>query len=111
MNLRNYRVVAVISTILVGSGAALAQENALDLANASEIAGSPAVAMAPEWVIPASKLVNLNHPDRVPHRFIVVFKDDDELASEVPPALASSLDVAPGELPTTEDKIAGIGFA
>jgi subtilisin family serine protease len=111
VNYKNYRVVAIISMVLVGSGAALAQENQLEIPKAPEMAGSPEVAKAPEWAIPPSKLVNLNHPDRVSNRFIVVFKDDNELASDAPPPVALSLDIAPGELPTTEDKIAKIGLA
>jgi hypothetical protein len=92
----SYRVFAFLA-LVVASCAALGGENSSEIAE------------APQWSIPPSKLVNLNHPDRVPNNYIVVFKDDDELAKDVPMPMAVSLDVAPGVIPTTEESIARVG--
>lgn len=97
-SVRHPGIYAVISLVMfAASGPLLGEELA------------PEVVKAPEWTIPASKLVNLGHPERVPNKFIVVFKDDDDLSKDVPPPVADSLEIAPGELPTTTEGITRIG--
>jgi subtilisin family serine protease len=65
---------------------------------------------APQLMIPPSKLINLNHPKRIPNAYIVVFKNDDDLAKQVPSSVATQLTVAPGLLPTSEESITRIGL-
>ena len=61
--------------------------------------------------VPATKVFNLNNPERVPNQYIVVFKDGMELAKDVPMSVARTLNVAPGALPTTINGVSEIGLS
>ena len=61
-------------------------------------------------VVPASKLLNFCG-NRVPGRFFVKVKDKERLTKDVPPPVASKLDVLPGLVPDNRAKSIVLGRA
>jgi hypothetical protein len=62
-------------------------------------------------VVPSSKLLNFCSPSRIAGQFVVKVKDNDELAKDVPPAVADKLDVLPRLIPDNREKCTAFGRA
>jgi hypothetical protein len=62
-------------------------------------------------VIPLSKLLYFCGPNRVPGRFYVKLKANEDLAKDVPPTVANELNVSPGLVPDTREKSISLGRA
>jgi hypothetical protein len=109
-----------VQVILAAIGMVLAASNSSALGDEISPSASPSansapveaieVARAPDWTIPPTKVINANHPERLPNQYIVVFKDDEDLAKDVPVPVARALDIAPDTLPTSTENIKIIGL-
>lgn len=97
--------VGLICLVFVRSATALQIQETLPAGGESPSSRSDAL------VIPSSKLFNMAHPERMPNQYIVVFKEREELARDVPNSRARSLGIASGELPTTSESVTSIGLA
>jgi hypothetical protein len=64
----------------------------------------------PKPIIPPSKLLNFCGP-RVPGRFYVKLKENDDLAKDVTSTIANELNVLPGLVPDTREKSISLGRA
>jgi hypothetical protein len=60
-------------------------------------------------IVPASKLLHFCNPSRITGQFVVKIKDNDDLAKDVPPAVADKLDVLPGLVPDNKEKCTAFG--
>jgi hypothetical protein len=65
----------------------------------------------PKPIIPPSKLLYFCGPNRVPGRFYVKLKENDDLAKDVPSTVANELNVLPGLVPDTREKSISLGRA
>ncbi len=60
-------------------------------------------------IVPTSKLLHFCSPSRIPGRFFVKVKDNDDLAKDVPPLVANELEVLPGLVPNSKEKCTALG--
>jgi hypothetical protein len=65
----------------------------------------------PKPIIPPSKLLYFCGSGRVPGRFYVKLKENDDLAKDVPAVVANKLNVLPGLVPDTREKSISLGRA